>query len=373
MLKTDLSDKKVMVAELSHLKDSAGKNIWELINSAPVGFIMIDKKKSIKLINKTFCSFFHLDENQSFAGKSIYNLLELMTLGPHDIAQIKALLDFSITLEEPEQMDLMLNYNDGKPIFYRTVICPLETKNNGRILIFYDITKAKEKELSPLDVISALGHDLKNPLAAIIGFSDLIQDGIAGELTPMQEDYLDKIQLQGQKLIKLINDMLDFSKLEAGKMPMYYQTVSIEETIKDILDSISPVFNGTKITLLTYIDPDLPKIEVDVDKLRQIILNLLDNSIKFTDAETGKITISIHKKDDKYLSINVEDNGSGIPAELLPKVLEPRREKKKDNKAGAGLGLTITKRLVELHGGNISVESSYLGTKVTFNIPVSRN
>ena len=222
-------------------------------------------------------------------------------------------------------------------------------------------------------MISTVSHELKTPVAAMMGYADLLEDGIAGEINFRQLEYLEKIQIQGERLLKLINEILDFSRLEAGRMSLYLQTVNIEEALKDIIEIVMPFINERKIEIKTEIEPELPEVEIDTDKFRQIILNLLNNAIKFTDVITGKITIRVYQLSKIKIAISVKDNGIGIDAKSLEHLFEQfyRAENIEREYKGSGLGLAITKRLVELHGGSIWVESELnKGSNFIFTIPV---
>jgi signal transduction histidine kinase len=212
----------------------------------------------------------------------------------------------------------------------------------------------------------------------MMGFSTLIEDGLAGETTPQQQEYLYKIQLQGERLIRLINDLLDFSKLEAGQMPLYLQLLDSEEVVNEIVETLRPLADEKNMGLISNVQQELPPIYVDPDKLKQILINLISNAIKFTPETTGLIEVKvIYNEDKKELLFSVKDNGIGIPDKDKPRLFD--RFYQVDNTStrkygGTGLGLAIVKKLVELNNGQLWVESKTgLGSTFYFTVPIPQD
>lgn len=237
--------------------------------------------------------------------------------------------------------------------------------------LFQEIQAANERlrEVDRLKTqfLANMSHELRTPLNSIIGFSRLMLKGIDGPITAEQEEDLTSIHHSGQHLLRLINDILDMSKIEAGKMVLLFEQVDLVEVARNVLATITALLSDKPVTLLTAFDPELPLIEADPIRIRQILLNLLSNAAKFTDA--GTIRLQIQREDD-FVHLQVADTGKGIAEKHFDKLFRefeqvdasPTREV-----GGTGLGLPITKNLVALHGGEIWVESE-LGRGATFHV-----
>ncbi|KKG10210.1 PAS domain-containing sensor histidine kinase [Methanosarcina sp. 2.H.A.1B.4] len=212
--------------------------------------------------------------------------------------------------------------------------------------------------------LAGMSHEIRTPLNAIIGFSDLLIENFAGPLNEKQMKYAKNISVSGKHLLGLINDILDLSKAEAGKMELQYEKVSVPLIVKEIAEVMRPAASGRGITISTDIEHDVGIVEADSGKLKQILYNLIGNANKFS-IEGGNITIRVRVAEE-FMQFEVEDEGIGIKEEDLPKLFKPfsqvlgsteRYTEKKPE--GTGLGLSLVKKLVELHGGDVWVKSEY--------------
>jgi PAS domain S-box-containing protein len=210
------------------------------------------------------------------------------------------------------------------------------------------------------EFVSTMSHELRTPLGAIIGASEL--------LSRMQLDGRAQITVQtmveaSEALLALVNSVLDFSKIEAGKMELQLEAFEIESVLEGAADVLAHLAREKRITLNAYVDPSIPAVLGDRDRLRQILLNLLGNAVKFT--ESGRVVVRAVSEeltpDEVLVRFDVQDTGIGIPPALLPQLFEPfaQADRSASRKfAGTGLGLSISKRLVELMGGTIGVKST---------------
>jgi len=223
------------------------------------------------------------------------------------------------------------------------------------------------------EFLAAMSHELRTPLNVIIGYTSLIRDQIYGELSPSQDDALARVYTTSQHLLELINNILDLSKIEAGKMPLYIDEVDIPRAIAEISTTIMPMVERKQLTYTTYVDPALTTIVTDPTKFRQILLNLLSNAIKFT--REGSVSISAGLNGDGMLRIEVADTGIGIREEHLGDIFEHFRQLDQSHTrefGGTGLGLTITQNLLAMLGGTISVQSTYgEGSRFIVELPQS--
>jgi two-component system cell cycle sensor histidine kinase PleC len=219
-------------------------------------------------------------------------------------------------------------------------------------------------------------HELRTPLNAIIGFSQLIASQAArGVEASKLEDYANTITASGEHLLALINDLLDMSKIEAGRFDLFEEDISVAELIDDIVGLVRLQATAKSIQLKPDRGDGDATIRVDPKAFRQILLNLLSNAVKFSN-EGGRVVVATLPGPAGTLLIEVSDNGIGIAAEALDRVFIPFERAQSAAVAkieGTGLGLSIARGLVTLHGGNISLESSVgTGTKVTVTLPASR-
>ncbi|HEV2012183.1 MAG TPA: GAF domain-containing sensor histidine kinase [Candidatus Limnocylindria bacterium] len=224
------------------------------------------------------------------------------------------------------------------------------------------------------EFLANMSHELRTPLNAIIGFADVLGQRMFGELNEKQSDYLGDIGTSGRHLLDLVNQILDLSKVEAGRMDLDPSAFSPAETIRASLAFIRERAAAHRIEVAAEIPADLPTVTADERKIRQVLLNLLSNAVKFT-PDGGRIGIAARAADGE-LEISVKDTGIGIPVEDQPAVFEEFRQvgqRSDRSREGTGLGLTLAKRFVELHGGRIWVESAVgTGSTFSFAIPVER-
>lgn len=225
------------------------------------------------------------------------------------------------------------------------------------------------------DFLANMSHELRTPLNSIIGFSQVLKKAKFGQLTEKQDEFLGYVIDSGKHLLNLINDILDLSKVEAGKVELEISVFNVLATLNASLGMLKEKAMKHRITLeLLAMAPDTETaIEADERRLKQIIFNLLGNAVKFT-PDGGVVCLRAQKSGERSLEISVEDNGIGMKEEDMPKLfnefsqIESSRNK---NYEGTGLGLALSKKLVELHGGRIWAESHYgKGSRFAFVIPL---
>ena len=216
-----------------------------------------------------------------------------------------------------------------------------------------------------------MSHELRTPLNAIIGFSEVLQERLFGELNDKQAEYTSDILTSGQHLLSLINEILDLSKVEAGRMELELASFDLPLAIDNARTFVRERAVKHGITLDVDVDDRLGEYMGDERKIKQILLNLLSNAVKFT-PEGGRIGINA-KQADGCVEISVSDTGIGISTEDQAKIFEEFRQVGGDyahKTEGTGLGLTLAKKFVELHGGRIWVESEVgKGSTFTFTLP----
>jgi signal transduction histidine kinase len=238
-----------------------------------------------------------------------------------------------------------------------------------------EATNQKLQELDNLKsaFVSVVSHELRTPMTSIKGYLDNMLDGLTGELTEKQSHYLTRVKRNVDRLTRMISDLLDLSRIEAGRIELRPGPVCISELIDDVVESLKSVANETSITVQVKRPERIPTIQADRDKVQQILTNLIHNAIKFS-PEGGNIRIEASGCDDGFLQIGVTDTGCGIPPQEIDKVFDKfyRGHSLPSSARGTGLGLFITKNLVEMHGGRIWVISEIgKGSEFFFTLPLS--
>ncbi|MGI8608221.1 MAG: hybrid sensor histidine kinase/response regulator [Candidatus Dormibacteria bacterium] len=232
------------------------------------------------------------------------------------------------------------------------------------------------KEVSRLksEFLANMSHELRTPLNSILGFSEILKDNLAGVLTEEQRvESLEAIHASGEHLLQLINDVLDMSKIEAGRMDLVLEEFVVESAFREVLTVVKSLAGKKGIELTVAVEPEDLAIYADKGKVKQILYNLLSNAIKFT-PEAGSIAVEAKLRNQAQdVIVTVTDTGVGIPAEHIDKIwgefymIQGEHQKQK----GTGLGLALVKRLVELHGGTITVTSKDgKGSTFTFTVPL---
>ena len=220
------------------------------------------------------------------------------------------------------------------------------------------------------EFLANVSHELRTPLSAIIGFSQILLDGIDGPINDDQQQDILQVNRSGQSLLVLINQILDLSKIEAGKMELSLERVDLPELVTSVLESISPLAQEKGLRIDTRFAPGLPAVEADAARLKQIFINLLSNAVKFT--ERGHIEV-IAQPSGRMVRIAVKDTGIGISADAQKIIFEEFVQgdgSSTRRHGGTGLGLSIVRKLVEMHGGAVTVISEPgLGSTFTFTVP----
>ncbi|MBL1178026.1 ATP-binding protein [Pantanalinema sp. GBBB05] len=255
----------------------------------------------------------------------------------------------------------------------------------GAVMLIRDITSEKEVDRMKTDFISTVSHELRTPLTSVLGFAKIIKKKLDEVVFPtitsddkkvqrtvrQVEENIDIIVSEGLRLTALINDVLDIAKMEAGKVDWREESLHIEEIIERATAATSALFQAKNLTLVQEIEPDLPTLLGDCDRLIQVVINLLSNAVKFTDE--GIITCRAVRQQNT-IQVSVSDTGGGIAPEDQEKVFEKFKQVGNtltDKPKGTGLGLPICKQIVEHHGGKIWVESELgQGSTFLFTLPL---
>lgn len=221
--------------------------------------------------------------------------------------------------------------------------------------------------------VANMSHELRSPLNAIINFTRIVSDGYAGPTTEEQRTYLDYVRLSGEHLLGLINDILDLAKVEAGKLDIHPEPLDLHPLFKGVMSTAVGLTRDKGLGLEQDVAPDLPLVLADPKRVRQVLLNLLSNAAKFTEA--GRIVLRAHRFNTHEVCIVVEDTGVGIAKEDFDKVFEEYQQVgNAHHVGGTGLGVPLSRRLIEMQGGRMWFESELgVGSRFFFTLPVAES
>ena len=224
------------------------------------------------------------------------------------------------------------------------------------------------------EFLANMSHELRTPLNSIIGFAELMHDGKLGPTSDEHREYLGDMLTSSKHLLRLINDVLDLSKIESGKMEFFPEPLDVATVVRELRDQMRPQAASKRIRLDTEVDAQLTEIRVDAAKLKQVLYNYLSNALKYT-GEEGRVTVRVRAENDHEFCVEVEDTGVGIRQDDLSRLfVEFQQLDTGSAKAyqGTGLGLALTRRLVEAQGGRVGVRSTP-GVGSVFSATLPRN
>ncbi len=278
------------------------------------------------------------------------------------IAIVSVLHDLTQQVENERLYDALKQLNGE--LEDRIVAATSDLAQQNERLLWQSEELAKANKLKT-DFLASVSHELRTPLNAVIGYSALLLDGIAGELTEGQRDYITRSRAAAHHLLSLITDILDLSRIEAGKMPLHVERVLLEDLINEVAEQVEPMMTSKRLAFRKVIAAQCPPLQTDKTKLKQILLNLLSNAVKFTNR--GSIRLQVDREADSVV-LRVADTGVGIRPDEIDAIWEDFRQldqSRTRSYGGTGLGLSIARRLTQQLGGHVRVEST-LGVGTTF-------
>jgi len=327
------------------------------------GVIVTDVDEKIILMNPSLRKLFFIDSNP--AGKkplevirntAVEEMVERIIKGKQHLATEE------IVINTPEEKILKVN---GVPIMSNNRL-------EGAILVFHDITELRRLEKIRQDFVANVSHELRTPISSIKGYAETLLEGALEDKANAKE-FISIIYQDSNRLASLINDLLDLSKIESGKLKMSFAALDSVLLIKKAVMVIDSQAKAKSIKLKIDISQNLPKIKADETRFSQVMINLLDNAIKYS--SEGGTTSIFAKVVENVLQIDISDTGIGISENDLPRIFERfyRVDKARSRElGGTGLGLSIVKHIVSSHGGQVWVKSELgLGSTFSFTIPLA--
>ena len=351
------------------------KMMTAIVNSLAEGLVLVDGRHRVLHINPAAEYLLNVRADQ---------VGEELTLIVQDLTLARALKETEGKASSNETVNSEVSLDqEGEISTLRIIASPFLDEEGavlGTVYVFDDITREKEIDQMKSDFVSLVSHELRTPMTSIIGFVSLILEGKTGPINDKQRRSLVRVQHQAERLAALINDLLDISRIEAGRIQMKQEEISVSEIAEQRIEEISPQADAKSIELRLFASESLPHTIGDQERIGQVFTNLIGNAIKFT-PESGKIAVRIGTdgtlsgKSDRALHIEVIDTGEGIPIEERERVFNRFHQLGNINtrqEGGSGLGLSIVKSIVESHGGTVWVDDGYEGhgSNFQFTLPI---
>jgi two-component system phosphate regulon sensor histidine kinase PhoR len=249
---------------------------------------------------------------------------------------------------------------------------PLKDNGSMGVLItLHDLTGTRQTENSQREFVSNISHELRNPLASVKAMVETLEDG-AIERPEVARNFLERIHHDLERMNSLVNELLELSRLESGQLALKLESLELEPLVEDIKSRFNLLTQEQGIDVVMNFPAGLPRVMADEDRLRQVIINLMENALKFT-PPGGRVTFCAQQKPEGSVEVTVSDTGVGISQEHLPHIFERFYKVERSRHAGGtGLGLAIVKQLVEAHGGEVWVKSQEgVGSTFGFTLPVA--
>lgn len=336
------------------------------LKSLQEGIILTDLEERIVFINRQAAQIFGVSRH--FAqGKHFKEVVKHSYIGKriHDICH----LGDDTPEEVPETLNIKVN---GQEQYFKISVNPLYIKDKlvGTVILLTDITHYKRVDRLKTQFVATVSHEFRNPLTSIVMAVELLLGEKQGRLNKEERMLLNAIREDGQRLIGLVDNMLEFSKMEYSKLKLELEAVSVASMVEMAVAPLAVQLKEKEIDLQVHIPESLPPVYVDATKAIWILTNLVGNAIRYT-PRGGTITVSAWQK--KSMAwISVKDSGSGVPKKWHKKIFEKYAQVKGSSPSGgAGLGLAIAKEIVEAHGGTIWVESEInQGANFLFTLPI---
>lgn len=375
----------------------------ELLEAAPDAIVKVDRSGKIILMNRATESLFGYTRDE-LVGQPVEILVPQALRSSH-VEKRSDYAHHPVTRPMGRGLTLKAMRKDGSEFPVEISLSPVHAGDEVRVVaIIRDVTERKriEEELRSLEqrfnrtladknkelerrnreveradklkseFLASMSHELRTPLHTIIGFSELLAEEIQGPLNEKQRRFVSHIHRDSKHLLELINDILDLSKIESGRVELHAEIFDGGAELKEVLDSIGPSAASKGIHLHASVEGSA-LLNADKMRFKEVLLNLLSNALKFTPSG-GRITVAMENGNESgYYRVSVEDTGIGIPAGEHESIFDKFHQvgsTTKGVKEGTGLGLTITRHIVELHGGTIWVESEPgKGSRFTFTMP----
>ncbi|MDD5032161.1 MAG: ATP-binding protein [Patescibacteria group bacterium] len=368
--------RKALLNILEDVREEKDKTL-AIISNIYSPIIVVDKDNKITLFNSAAQKFLGIklsDLGKEISNKDNFNLNNFKPVIRNKFILYKLKDNGS---SSPKTEELRINY-DGEELVYKVITSKVIGGNNeylGVMKIFLDLTRETAIDKLKSEFVSIAAHQLRTPLSAIKWVVKMVLEGDAGELNNEQTELLSKGYKSNERIIRLVDDLLDISRIEEGRFGFNFRFSNFQEVLANVVENLaSPITKG-HLKLIVDKPKKLPKIFMDPERINLALQNLLDNAVKYT-PEFGQIKIEVRVSDkDKALEVSIKDQGVGIPKADQPKLFSKffrAANAMRVETEGTGLGLFIAKNIIEKHKGQIGIKSEEgKGTEVYFSLPIS--
>ncbi|MFC1541104.1 PAS domain S-box protein [Candidatus Latescibacterota bacterium] len=344
-----------------------------ILESVGDAIITTDEKYIITSVNRAFCDMFDC-ASHDYIGKSCEDLFKCDGEPETESCQDHCGLQNTLDNMKAISSRMTVVTDEGKSIVIQSISSPLiNSEGNviGAVKSMRDISREAEVERMKNEFVSTVSHELRTPLTSIKGYIDLFLDGDTGEINEIQQEFLDIVSKNTDRLTALINDLLDIEKIDAGNIALDKQNIGFGKLVEHAFKTVEPLANEKNLRFNISIKDNV-KIYANQDRIMQVLTNLLSNAIKFT--HKGSVSVSLKKENGNAVLI-VKDTGIGVSKADQKKLFTKffrAKEASKQNIGGTGLGLSIVKSIVELHDGEIYFKSIlHKGTEITVELPLA--
>jgi NtrC-family two-component system sensor histidine kinase KinB len=363
-----MAEKLAEFEEINLKKILEEKAISEsIVQSMNEALVLVDRFGSILTVNRSAQELFGLINVE---GKSCLEISKgIPALESLCIAALKG------SWKDRDRREVVEFTSHGSKIYLMRDIIPIQSGDSlgtvAFLLLLRDVTQAYELDRMRSDFVGMVSHELRTPLTAIRMSVDLLGEPTLGPLTEVQRQFVQAIREESERLLRIVNDLMDLAKIESGKFEVRPSPIQLAQFFEHLLVPFIAPAQETGITILTDVSPEVSTVHADPDRLKQVFVNLISNALRYT-PHGGQITVGSRKSEaPEFAEFFVRDTGSGIPTEFIPKIFQRFAIRSKDAKAGTGLGLAIAREIVQAHGGTIRVSSELgRGTEFSFTIPV---
>lgn len=356
--------------------DSARGEAHAVLDAASDAMILVAPDQVFRSVNRRFEEMFGIDSarvlGRAFADlqddveRVFVDVESFRTLVARSAANSKDVFTDVVAQKWPQQRELYL---------YSTPVRTGDNLHVGRLYVFRDITPEREADRLKTEFVSMVSHELRTPLTSIKGYVDLLLEGEVGDVSEEQQEFLTIVKNNADRLVALVNDLLDMSRIEAGKVQLNVGTLDLGLLLRGVVDSLRPQIESKQQRLTVDVPEKLPPVIGDTDRVIQIVTNLVSNAYKYT-PPMGSIRLNAHVQGD-VIRVDVNDTGVGLSADELKQIFSRffrARNRATQEAGGTGLGLTITRSLVELHDGTMTVTSTPgEGSTFSFTLPIAES
>jgi two-component system phosphate regulon sensor histidine kinase PhoR len=342
-------------------------NLNVLLANMVEGVMVVDRKHVVRLVNDELLNLFQL--KQSPLGRTVLEALRE--------ARVETVLGETMQRGEPRQQEVTLESTalDQPTRHFDISVVPIRTKKEdevgGAVVVFHDITRIKQLEVLRQEFVSNVSHELRTPLAIFRGYLETLQDNPGLPREELQR-IIETLQRHSDRLFALVEDLLTLTRLEAGQIKAEFSTIRMDAFFKQVVRDWSHRKQGGKAEIKILMDGDLPSLDADAIRLEQVILNLLDNAVAYSNPPREVVLFG--GVSEGRMEVRVSDNGIGIPPADLPHIFDRfyRVDKARSRTSGGtGLGLSIVKQIIHAHGGTVHAESELgKGTTIVMRLPL---